>query len=296
MIAIDLDGTLLCSSGRVSRENAEAIRAARQAGVVVTVCTGRGLVECLPYLEQIGQEGAVAVAGGAMLACPVTRRTLHGFVMDPGLVERIVGVMLGHGHAALVLKDSHITGYDYLIVAPEGEGQVDPVSRWWFRTHDVPVRYVHRLDEDEHPEATVRVGVCGTRAATMNARNDIERGFTDLVTFHHFAGITPRRLDEDVALEADDPDKQIVILEAFDKSVCKWTAIRELARREQIETSRIATIGNDYNDLTMLKQAALGVAVGNAIPEALEAAHVRTLCNDEHGVAHAVERILAGDW
>ena len=41
---------------------------------------------------------------------------------------------------------------------------------------------------------------------------------------------------------------------------------------------------------------AYGIAMGNAIPEARAASHRHTLCNEKDGVAHAIEKILSGDW
>src|SRR5437868_4096180 len=117
LLAIDLDGTLLCPKGKVSAANFEAIAEARRAGMLVTVCTGRGLIECKHITDQIGQIDPVAVAGGAMLACPVTGRTLHRFPMDSGLVQRLVNLLAEHGHAVLILKDPRAAGHDYVVVS-----------------------------------------------------------------------------------------------------------------------------------------------------------------------------------
>src|SRR5437868_9673128 len=103
LIAIDLDGTLLDSSSRVSEANARAVRAAREAGVRVIVCTGRGLVECRQYLEAIGQADPVVVAGGSIIADPVTSRVLHRFKLDQRMVRHGVERIHSHGYPALVL-------------------------------------------------------------------------------------------------------------------------------------------------------------------------------------------------
>src|SRR5262245_26515880 len=98
LVAIDLDGTLLDSRGRVSAVNLEAIARARRAGMRVTVCTGRGLLECRSILKTIEQVQPVVVAGGSMVACPETSATLHRFPMERQLVSRLVDCLVGHGH------------------------------------------------------------------------------------------------------------------------------------------------------------------------------------------------------
>ncbi len=296
LIAIDLDGTLLNSRSTISDTNRLAIERAGAAGVRVSICTGRGFNECKHYTAQLGHTEPVVVAGGAILSHAQTGRTLHRFPMDRGLVSRLVGSLTAHGHAALVLKDPAgeedpglRPGHDYLIVSPRGEEAIDPVSRWWFKEHRIGIHVVPSLDHDKHPDHTVRVGVCGTRARTQAAADELQRDFAGEVVFHHFGAVAPG----DHRKQAED---QIVILEAFDKRVNKWAAIRWLAERRAIDINRIAAIGNDINDVAMLQGAALGIAMGNAVPEAQAAADRHTLANDADGVAHAIDMILAGEW
>ncbi len=296
LIAIDLDGTLLNSRGIVSDGNMRALKRATDAGVRISVCTGRGFNECKHYTAQIGHTEPVIVAGGAILSHAHSGRTIHRFPMNPTLVRRLVNSLTSHGHAALVLKDpagekeSGLSpGHDYLIVSPDGEQAIDPISRWWFKEHRIGYHVVPSLDDDEHPDHTVRVGVCGTRGRTRAAAEELQRDFASEVVFHHFGAVVPGDEKKPV-------DDQIVILEAFDKSVNKWAAIQWLAHRREIDPTRIAAIGNDINDIAMLRGAALGVAMGNAIPEAAAAAHRHTLANDADGVAHAIDLILTGEW
>lgn len=296
LIAIDLDGTLLNTDHRVSGANLGAIERARAAGYLVTVCTGRGWVECREYAREIGQREPAVVAGGAIVTCAATERTLHRFPMDSELVGQIARCMLDHGHAVMVLKDPDATGaragergHDYVVVSPRGEAGIDPVSRWWFDRLNVSIRIVPDLDHDEHPEHTVRVGICGPRRRTRRAAEEIGERFGARVRMHHFGAVAPSGVGHD-------PDGQVVIFEAFGREVSKWTAIRWLSRRKGIDESRVVTIGNDINDVAMLEGAGLGVAMANSVPEALAVADRRTAGNDEDGVALAIDRVMAGEW
>lgn len=296
LLAIDLDGTLLCSKGRVSDTNLNMIRRAKAAGMMVSVCTGRGYNECKHITQQIEQHDPVVVAGGAIVSEVATGRTLKRFPMGRPLVSRLVDTLTKHDHAALVLKDPcgvrdsgvH-DGHDYLIVSPRGIDAVDPISRWWFKEHKIGVHVVPSLEHDAHPELTVRVGVCGTKRRTQAAADELRIAFAGEVVFHHFGAVVP-------GTNGQSEDDQIVILEAFDRQVNKWTAIEWVAEQHGIDPTRIAAIGNDVNDVAMLQAAGLGVAMGNAIPEAKKACGRETLANDDHGVAHAIERILSGEW
>lgn len=298
MLAIDLDGTLLDRRGRVSRANREAVEAARGAGIAVTVCTGRGLVECEHVLAEIGQVETVVVAGGSILSCPVSRRTVHRFSIDPALVSGAVECVLGRGHPVLVLKDPVAAGYDYLVVVGPDEHRLDPVTRWWFERMRVKVRYVRSLAEDEHPEHTVRVGACGRCGALAELKAELMGICRERVVMHHFpAVVAPENVRElGKAGAGGEIGESIHVLEVFDCRATKWAAIQWLAAERGVPEARIGAIGDEINDVSMIRGAGLGVAMGNAVPEVQAAARRRTRSNDDDGVAWAIGRILSGEW
>jgi hydroxymethylpyrimidine pyrophosphatase-like HAD family hydrolase len=90
--------------------------------------------------------------------------------------------------------------------------------------------------------------------------------------------------------------QKLHILEVFDRRASKWSAIQWLAHQRGIDVKRICAIGDEINDLPMIAQAGLGVAMGNAIGAVKAAAGRRTLPNDQAGVAHALRQVLSGAW
>lgn len=291
LLAVDLDGTLLGRDSCVSARNAAAIAAAREAGMAVTVCTGRGLVECRPALEAIAQSDAVVVAGGAIIACPRTSRTLHRFSIERELVAESVAHLHQHELAALVLKDPLEAGYDYLVVRGRGGYALDPVTEWWFGAMSVRVRYVDHLDEDEHPEHTVRVGACGFSNRLGGVGESLKNLCIDRAIVHAFPAVVGPGHDHRIPV-----GESLHILELFHRDASKWSAVSRIAEQLDIAPARIAAIGDEINDLSMMQNAGLGIAMGNAVPSIRQAAKRHTLRNDEDGVAHAVEQILSGAW
>ncbi len=291
LIAIDLDGTLLSPDGTVSAANVAALADARRAGLRVTICTGRGLVECDHVLDWVEQREPVVVAGGSITACPVARRTLHRFTLEAELVQGATERLLSHRHPVMVLKDPVDTGYDYLMVVGKDKHPLDPVTEWWFRQLNVRVRYAADIREDEHPEHTVRLGVCGLSSALGSIAEDMRGAFGDRATMHHF----PAVIAPDDAKKLPDGET-LHILEVFAANASKWSAVQWLAARENIRAERIAAIGDQINDLPMIVGAGLGVAMDNAIESVKQAARQRTTSNSGDGVAFAIRRILSGAW
>jgi hydroxymethylpyrimidine pyrophosphatase-like HAD family hydrolase len=293
LLAVDLDGTLLDSDGHVSPANARALARARRAGMIVTICTGRALVESRAALAAVAQIDPVIVSGGAMVACPATGRTLERLTLEGGLVERAVGELHAAGHAAIILKDPHAAGYDYLVIAPDGrddDGALDPASRWWFRRMGASVRYAPRLEDDPHPEHSVRVGAASANEPVDALAARLRERFEPHASLQHFRGATlPRdRLEEGI--------HSVHIVEIFHARADKWQAVQRLAARLGVGPRRICAIGDQLNDLSMIARAGLGIAMGNAAPEVARAAGRQTLDNNHDGVAHAVDRLLSGEW
>lgn len=286
LIAIDLDGTLLNDRKLISDQDRQAIFDARDAGITVVICTGRGLAECAHAIERIEQTDPVVVVGGAMLACPVARRAIHRFAIDPPLVHRAVDRLHDLGWPVMVFKDAAETGYDYLFVLGDHEHRIDPATTWWFEQMRLQVRYCRRAHEDEHPHHTLRLGVCGPAEELEPVTADMRALLHDAATMHQFGAV----LDPSVSAVPTH------ILEIFSRDATKWSAVSWLARDRGIDPSRIAAIGDEINDLSMISQAPLGIAMDNAVEEIHAVAKRRTKSNNDSGVAHAIRMILDGKW
>lgn len=81
-------------------------------------------------------------------------------------------------------------------------------------------------------------------------------------------------------------------LEISTKDVTKATGIQKLFNSLKISFKDVMAIGDNLNDVHLIKSAGLGVAMGNAIPELKSIADEVTLSNEEDGVAKAIQNFL----
>ncbi len=285
LIAIDLDGTLLSTDEQISQSNIDAINRARNAGITILVCTGRGLGESSRAMKAIDQRDPVMVAGGSIIADPITGRTIHRFTMKQEVVAQAAQLFHESKCPALVMKDPAEIGYDYLVVHSDDEHPIHPITQWWFDDHQLKVEYANEVHHDPHPEHTVRVGI----VAPSSISNPISKKLTELMGdqawLYDFPCVTPRGHRGDT----------VHVLELFAARINKWAAISWYLEEHNIDPVRVAAIGDQANDVPMIESAGIGIAMGNAIAEVQSHAEFITASNDDDGVAHAINAIVSGD-
>lgn len=283
LIVVDLDGTLLDRRGRISPRNAAALRRADDAGIEVVVATGRSWSESRAALATIEYRRPFIGAGGAVLADGGSGRTLERRAMAGPLVGEVVASLVRHGHPALLLKDAPAAQDSYVVV---GHGPLDPASDWWFSEFGIEHVRIADMTEDPHPEDTVRIGVVSGAGALAAMVEEVRSDIGDRAFLQHWSAVT--------STEATGSETHL--LEIFHPEVSKWSMVETLCRRTGIDPRRTVAIGDGLNDVEMLRGAGLGIAMGNAGGPARAAAQRITLDHDDDGVAHAIERVLDGEW
>ena len=280
MIGVDLDGTLLDSTGCVGRRNCEAVDAAQKRGLMIVPCTGRGWIESKSPLAILPGLSFGVYVTGAVVAEVQTGRSVDLAAFEPDVALQVLETLDDMPEAVLVFRDVSRAGYDYLIT---GGGALSENTRGWFRKNNVKVRYQRHVTVEDLT-ATLRIGCVGSRDRMAALTERIEASLFEQIALHHLEGVT------------DSGEQSVHLLEAFAPTVDKWRGLKWIADRHEIEPAQIAVIGDQINDLTMLQAAGCGIAMGNATDAVKRVADYVTLTNDEHGVAHAIERLLTGEW
>ena len=76
--------------------------------------------------------------------------------------------------------------------------------------------------------------------------------------------------------------------EITNENVNKWTAIQELIRMLNINPEEVIAIGDNINDEQMIKNAKIGIAMGNSNPYIKDIADEITKDNNLSGVAEVI--------
>jgi hypothetical protein len=284
LIVIDLDGTLLTPAGEVTPGVKAAIHRALGAGLLVCFATGRNWTESRDILETLEHYPTAVFVGGAMVVDTGRRVTLHRTMMEPALAAEVCRMLEAAGQPAMALEDLGEAGVQYLI---SQHAPLNEATRVWMEVTGAKVRKLPSLADYGH-ERTVRLGICAEPDQVRAVKEKLEATFAS------------RLLCQNLLV----PTYGVEVLEIFDPAVNKWEGVLHVARRHDIEPHEIVAIGDDVNDLPMIRNAGLGVAMGNARPE-VQAAAARVIgTNREDGLAifldelvdlHEVEPVASGE-
>ena len=272
MIAIDLDGTLLSPTGEVTPRAKQAVRKALDAGLLVCFATGRNWTESKTVLEAVEHYDSAVFVGGAMVVDTKQQVVLHRMMMQPDLAREVCAHMEAAGHAVLALQDTEAAGFDYLVTA---DIAVNAPTAHWMRVTAAKIVSVPRLGDHPHPH-TVRVGIVAPPGEAAKMKWSLNERFADRIVCH---GLFV-------------PSFDVEVLEVFDPAVNKWEGVKLVAARHGIREGQIVAIGDDVNDLPMIKHAGLGVAMGNARPEVLAVAKRVIGSNADEGLAAFLEELV----
>lgn len=272
MIAIDLDGTLLSPQGTLTPRTRAAIHAALDAGFAVCFATGRNYAESRDVLEAVGHRDHAVFVGGAVVIDTREGTTLHQQKMEPALAREISGVLEGLGHAVLALQDEASAGTHYYVT----DGIVlDDATQRWMKAFNISLTPLPSLAKHDHAH-TIRLGIVGTTGQTAAAREAIQQRFRERVLVHSLKVLG-----------------DVEVLECFDPAVNKWEGIKQVAAHHGIDLGAIIAIGDDWNDLAMIRSAGLGVAMGNAREEIKAVAKRVIGANADDGLAVFLEELAA---
>jgi len=271
LLAIDFDGTLLCPKGTVTPRTRIAIHRAIADGYIVCFATGRNHAESRQVLRDIDHHAPAVFVGGALVIDASNNTCLHRSLMNPNLARELCELFESQGHAALALQDS-ADGYDYLIT---DRRDVNPATAAWMALTQTAYQRVDRLSDHPHTH-TLRVGIVASSDEIRQLKPILAQRFSNRTVFHSLLV----------------PFYEVEVLEAFDPLVSKWAGVQIVAKRHNIAAEQIIAIGDDVNDIPMIVNAGLGVAMGNAHPDVRAIAKRTIKTNHQEGLAEFVEELL----
>ena len=259
LVALDLDGTILDEQKKIHEQTIAVIQKVRERGIRVTLATGRPLVSTIPFADQLGLDTPLITYNGALLS----------LYPQGDVIEKIPMPMKSAGKLLAELEDAEF----YVKVYAEDTLYVEETTRTtidFSKRFLIPFVAVGRHQLRNLAKSPLKIVV-------IERSNRIEEVWRLLEPWQEHFMI---QRDGEYGVEITH------------KTANKGIALAKLCAFLDISLSHVMAVGNEGNDLTMIRAAGLGVAMGNACAELKKIADIVTKTNEDLGVAYVLKKYI----
>lgn len=267
IVAADLDGTLLTDEKKLTDKNKKVIEKVIEKGGYFVPATGRPISGIPEFLKEIKGAKYIILSNGATVFNMQTEEIIYRNQFTPEEAKKLITILRGFD-----------TMFDFYA---DGVGRIE-------------ANFLEDLQK-YNIEPEIQKVVKKTRRPVDSLDAFLEKEQCYVEKFNMFFAEQERR--EEVRAELKKIPNILVTsslannLEINAATCNKGNALKALADYLGIEIEKTMTFGDNSNDIAMIKEAGLGVAMKNGSDEAKKAAdYISEYSNNESGVGLAIEK------
>lgn len=282
-IVSDMDGTLLNSDHTISKKNMEAIKFARDNGVEFMIATGRAYYEAMQPINEANLETELICLNGAM-TYDKKGNLINSINLD---IEDI-----------LFIKEKFKEfGLAYQLYTPKCL-YTESISENMQAFIDLVAAQGHEVNIDiikEETQERVDSGHLVEVANIDDYLNNPDNPVIKIMTVNNDIELLKRAKKElaknkNISVTSSGVNN----IEITNSKASKGQAVKNIAQLKNISLNNTMTIGDNLNDLSMIKVAKYNVAINNGNPELIkEATYLSDFDNDKDGVGNMIFKLLA---
>lgn len=272
LIAIDLDGTLLNKDRKISKENKDIINRIIELGYEVVIATGRRYYSAKQMVKELDNHLIILANNGNIVRRSFDDELVFAKFLDHEAYKDIILEGKKFGLHGIVHVDLYHEGVDMVV-------EMDEVNNSHMMYLSEPDKRYLVIPEKEimEQERVLAVVYAGGSTVLNQFYNDINLKYPNRYNSHV--------LEKIYIAEA--------MYEAMNPLGSKWKSLLEYATQSGIKKEEIIAIGDDNNDLEMILNAGLGIAMKNSSELVKKAAKIITQeDNNNSGVAIVLEKVL----
>lgn len=286
LIAIDIDGTLLDSYGDISEENKKAIKDATEKGIQVVLSSGRISGSIKNIANEVGANKYLISCNGALIYDIEKEEEIYNKYLTKDKVLEIIKLCEENSIFYTVYTTNTLItkSLNHNILFYNNENKKNSSERKIdMNITENIYSYVENYDKDDF----LKVVICDSDKMIFSRIISIlkKKKHIEVLEVEHMSKKSIKSGTEDVELS-------YFYTEITNENVNKWTATKYLIDQLGIKKEEIIAIGDNINDIEVLKHAGVGIAMGNSSPEVKKISKYVVSDNDSNGVAEAINKYV----
>jgi Cof subfamily protein (haloacid dehalogenase superfamily) len=262
MLVVDLDGTARSRRLGITAGVRAAVAAAQAGGVRVCVATGRMWRSAEPWVRALGADSpAILYNGGQVL----------DFATDRILYERRLPREAALAALAVIRQVAEVQPLLYVrdrVYAERYNPRLDAYVVDDGLTYDIAPSFEALLSDEPH-----KILVIGPRERIQLLQHDVRAA----------------------RLPVHDVQSEPEYLEILPPGISKGTAMDKMLAALGVSAKEVVAVGDNWNDLEMIEEAGLGVAMGHAPQGVRDRADYVCGTAEQEGVREVIERFFLRD-
>lgn len=273
LLAFDLDGTLLDRQKQIRPSSRMAIRRAADAGAAIALCSGRNHADAVCIASQLSLPCWSITTNGAYLGHTAQPMPLETWPLSAGKAAQVIEISRRFcGCVCIYTPRMEFNDAQYVNI-------VEAARREGHPTLCNPDKTEHSVaDPAQWPAILDQAGTDLMKCVILPPSPD---RFQALM--HALLPLPGLRITTSVMFSGEVPS-----IEVNAAGVSKGTALAALQNYLGIPRAETMAFGDSENDLDMLAQAGIAVAMGNALPKIQAHADYVTGTNCANGIADAL--------
>lgn len=268
LIAFDLDGTLLDDNKKIPKENLEIINKLIKDGFEIVIATGRRYWSAKELTKEIEGPITIIANNGNIVRSSKNDELIAAKYLDLESYKLIIEEGRKRDLHPIVHIDDYDKGIDLIVEANrEYDDYIKKANRYM---------EVDSYLDIKNPNILVVV-YADSKEKLYPFYEYIKSNYPNSYNIHIMENL---KLVESM-------------VEIMNPLGSKWITLKEYAESLNIKEEEIIAIGDDNNDIEMVKNAGFGIAMKNGSSGVKEVAKMITENdNNNSGVAYALKRVL----
>ena len=276
LLALDLDGTLLTSDKRITKNTVKNINKARKRGLKVIIATGRDYSSAKLIAQKLQLKLPIITNNGAYIVNSLNDEVIFEKRLNNRVLLEIIDILDRYELKYMIRNESYSFGsYKPKMSMLFRFLNIQALRHLWllrssYKSMDDAEIKKHIKEKKIEP---LKIFVHGKKVDTDNVELELVKTFKDEI------GITTSGYG----------------IEILPKKISKASGLEILTPILGVDKDEVMAIGDNFNDLEMIKYVGLDIAMGNAPNEIQKHAKFVTETNDNDGVAFAIEKFVLKD-
>ena len=286
LITIDLDGTLLNRYGEVTEYTKDIIKKTTNKGILVVLASGRISESVLTIAKEIGADKYYISGNGSVLYDMQKDEILYENYLTKEKVLEIIELCDKNSIYYNIYTENAVLAksLNYNVAFYNYENTKKSSDK---KTDINIVEDMYNYIRNSNLNKFLKITICDESKIVFSSILKKIKNISDIDVLE-----VSHMSQKKIKTGTKEVEVGYFYTEVSSKNVDKWFAIEKVMELENIKKEEVMALGDNNNDIVMIKNAGLGVAMGHSNEQVKKVADYITLDNNEDGVAKAIEQYV----